>query len=171
VWGMPFVPASGRTLISKSIFWTLALGLVSVLAVIKYFVSFSPEARVARDFLREMPAEQISEIRLMPYSVLSLTDHDIVIRDRESINRIAGLFRGMPSHSPNHPSARWVAFIQFQVAERQYGGQVEATSNQGSLFWFTSSVRGGWNYGCYRNDALGPYLEQLVAGEAKSPKR
>src|SRR5207344_1326397 len=95
--------------------------------------------------------------------VLSLTDHVIVIRDREKIARIAAVFRDMTPISPNHPSATWVGIIRFQLADRQYGGQIEMTNNQGGLFWMSSNVRGGWNYGTYRNDALGPLFEQLVA--------
>lgn len=141
------------------------LCLVSVVAVAKYFGTYSGEARAARRFLAEMPVADIQEISIEPYTVLSLTDHVIVIRDREKIRRVAALFRGMMAVSPNHPSATWVAIIRFQLADRQYGGQIETTKNQGGLFWFSSNVRGGWNYGAYRNDSIGPVFEQLVADD------
>jgi hypothetical protein len=146
-------------------FWVAMVCLVSVVAVAKYFGTYSAEARAARRFVRDMPISDIREIRIEPYAVSSLTDHVIVIRDRERISRIAALFRGMTAVSPNHPSANWVAIIRFQLADRQYGGQIEATKNQGGLFWFSSNVRGGWNYGAYRNDSIGPLFEQLVADD------
>lgn len=149
----------------KRWFWIILLGMVSVVSVIKYFNTLSPDARAARAFLREMPVADIREISIEPYTVSSLTDHVIVIRDREKIRRIAALFRGLTAVSPNHPSATWVAIIRFQLADRQYGGQVEATKNQGGLFWFSSNVRGGWNYGAYRNDSIGPVFAQLVADD------
>ena len=81
------------------------------------------------------------------------------------------MFRQAESVSPNHPQARWVAIIRFRLAGGEYGGQLEATTNhQGGLFWFASNVRGGWNYGAYRNDQLGPLFEQLVAEERNQPK-
>jgi len=150
---------------SRRWFWVALICLGSVLAVTKYFGTYSGEARAARRFLEEMPVAEIREIQIEPYTVLSLTDHVIVIRDREKISRIAAIFRGMTAVSPNHPSANWVSIIRFQLADRQCGGQIESTNNQGGLFWFASNVRGGWNYGCYRNDALGPFFEQLVAEE------
>ena len=147
-------------------FWVALLCFVSVMTVFQYFGRYSGEARAARRFLAEMPVAEIREISIEPYTVSSLTDHVIVIRDREKIRRIAALFRGMPAVSPNHPSAKRVAIIRFQLADRQYGGQVETTTNnQGGLFWFASNVRGGWNYGAYRNDSIGPVFEQLVADD------
>jgi hypothetical protein len=157
--------------LAKRWFWIILIGLVSVVSVIKYFDTFSPDARAAHRFLRDMPAADIQEIAIEPYTVLSLTDHVIVIRDRNQISRIAAAFRGLESVSPNHPHARWVAIVRFQLADRQYGGQIETTTNnQSGLFWFASNVRGGWNYGAYRNDQLGPLFEQLIADEKIHPK-
>src|ERR1019366_7882776 len=123
----------------KRWFWIAMICLVSVVAVAKYFGTYSGEARAARRFLEEMPVGEIREIQIEPYAVSSLTDHVIVIWDREKIGRIAAVFRGMAAVSPNHPSANWVAIIRFQLADRQYGGQIEATKNQGDLFWFSSN--------------------------------
>lgn len=152
--------------------WWLAAGVIlGVFATTLYFGRYSPEARAARRFLREMPVAEIQEITIEPYTVLSLTDHAIVIRDPDRIGRIATVFREAVSVSPNHPHARWVAIVRFHLKDRDYGGQVEATTNdQGGLFWFSSNVRGGWNYGSYRNDQLGPLFEQLVADEKAHPK-
>ena len=155
----------------KPWFWIIAGGMLSVVGVIKYFDTFSPDARAARRFLREMPVTEIQEITIEPYTVLSLTDHVISVRDRDRISQIAAAFRNVVSVSPNHPHARWVAVIRFRLKDREYGGQIEPTTNdQGSLFWFASNIRGGWNYGCYRNDQLGPLFERLIADEKKPSK-
>ena len=167
---MNFSPPGITARNSRRVVWIGAIVILSVITVAQYFGRYSGEARAARSFLREMPVAEIREISIEPYTVLSLTDHVIVIRDREIISRIAALFRGLPAVSPNHPSANWVAIIRFQLADRQYGGQIEATKNQGGLFWFASNVRGGWNYGAYRNDSIGPFFEQLVADEKGHPK-
>lgn len=161
----PFSNQKARAPLPRRWFWTIMGCLVGVIAVLTFFNRFSPGSRDARVFLQTMPVDQIREISIEPYTVLSLTDQVIVIRDRERIERIATLFRGMTPVSPNHPSATWVAVIRFQLADRQYGGQIEMTKNQGGLFFMASKVRGGWNYGCYRNDALGTLFEQLVAEE------
>lgn len=163
--GNPALNSKASALLPRRWFWVAMICLVSVVAVSQYFGRYSGEARAARRFLEEMPVAEIREIQIESYAVLSLTDHVIVIRDPEKIRRIAALFRDMTAVSPNHPSANWVAIIRFQLADRQYGGQIEATKNQGGLFWFASNVRGGWNYGCYRNDSIGPLFEQLVADD------
>jgi hypothetical protein len=161
----PFANAKTKAPLPQIWFWVVMGFLLAVIGVSGYFNHLSVGAKDARKFLRTMPVDQIREISIEPYAVLSLTDRVIVIRDPGKIRRIAEVFRGMTPVSPNHPAATWVAVIRFQVGDRQYGGQIETTSNQGGLFWMSSRVRGGWNYGTYRNDALGPVFEQLVAEE------
>ncbi len=163
----PFANSKTKAPIPQVWFWVVMSCLLAIIGGSAYFNTMSVGAKDARKFLRTMPVEQIREITIEPYTVLSLTERNIVIRDPERIARIAAVFRGMTPVSPNHPSATWVAVIRFQLEGRQYGGQIEMTRNQGGLFWMSSDVRGGWNYGSYRNDALGPVFEQLVA-EARS---
>ena len=165
----PFANSKTKAPLPQRLFWIVMACLLTTIAVAIYFTNMSGGAKEARKFLRTMAADQIREISIEPYTVSSLTDRVIVIRDREKISRIVEVFRGMTAVSLSHPSANWVAIIRFQLADRQYGGRIEQSSNQGGLFMMTSDVQGGWNYGAYRNDALAPFFEQLVT-EEKSRK-
>ena len=119
-----------------------------------------------------MPVDRIIEIRIEPYTVDSLTRHVVTVRDRNQIALIADQLRSASRVSPNHPQARWVAILRIVTDGREYGGQVESTSNQGVLVWYASQVEGGWNYGTYQQDSLGPVLEKIVSDSAiaQTPK-
>jgi hypothetical protein len=137
------------------IFGSIAMGL--------FFGRCSPGAREAHDFLSAVPADRILDIRLEPYAVSSLVSRDVVISDRAEIEKIAAQLRTARGISQNHPNARWVAYLRMTTADGDYGGQVESTTNQGLIVIYTSGVKGGWNYGAVRQDALVPILEEIVA--------
>lgn len=147
---------SQRAIIAAAtiILGTIATGL--------FFGRCSPAAQEAHAFLRELPAERILEVRLSPYAVRSLVTREVVITDRADIERIASLLREARPVSLSHPDATWVAVLRLRTGERDYGGQVETTTNQGVLVLYASDVEGGWNYGSVRADALGPVLEALA---------
>jgi len=128
-----------------------------------FFGRCSPGAQEARAFLRAMPADEILEIRVSPYAVMPLVTRDLVISERAEIEKVAGLLRGATAVSLNHPAARWVGVLRLHTQKRDYGGQVESTTNQGVIVMYASEVEGGWNYGAVRQDALGPVLEELAA--------
>ncbi|MBF0547620.1 MAG: hypothetical protein HQM08_24485 [Candidatus Riflebacteria bacterium] len=131
-----------------------------------YSLRFSPDAKIARQFLREMPVEKIQEVVLEPYPVSSLIENNIQIKDRKRISEIAEAFRTLQPFSAEHPFANWVCFIRFKLADKDFGGQVELTNNgQGVIFWYSSDVVGGWNYGCFRQDTIGPILEKIAREE------
>lgn len=128
-----------------------------------YARHLSAHARAAHAFLREMPADQIQAVKIEPYAVMSLSDHTITIRDRDKIQQLATAMRTASGVAANHPEARWVAILRFQLKNgKEYGGQIEDTHNQGTLFLYASQVNSGWNYGAYRQDSLGPLLESWV---------
>ena len=83
----PFSNQKARAPLPKRWFWIVMGCLLGVIAVSTYFNNLSVDARDARRFLRKMPVDQIREIRIERYTVSSLTDHVIVIRDRERIER------------------------------------------------------------------------------------
>lgn len=141
--------------------------LLLVLLSAIWFMRLSPEAREAARFFEEMPAERILEVRISPYTVSSLLERELVIKDRARIAQLAGILRAARRAAPNHPKARWVAGLRLVTAERDYGGTVDATSNdQGVLIFYASQVQGGWNYGTRRADELGPLLEAWAAEAA-----
>ncbi|HEY9844062.1 MAG: hypothetical protein ACAI44_02105 [Candidatus Sericytochromatia bacterium] len=144
-------------------------GLILITIVSQYyFRNLSPEAQAARRFLNEVPVDAIREIRIEPYSVSALTDHVVSISDRGKIKRLADALRTAVPFSANHPTSRWIAILRIVTDGRDYGGQVDATSNgQGVIIWYASGVQGGWNYGERRQDALGPLLESFVKEEGR----
>ncbi|PIQ27087.1 hypothetical protein COW36_14410 [bacterium (Candidatus Blackallbacteria) CG17_big_fil_post_rev_8_21_14_2_50_48_46] len=146
---------------NKYIVGGVALFLGIVILSQFYFRQLSPESREFHRFIEQMPLEKIQEIRIEPYTVLSLTDHTLVIRDKQQIAEIASALRQAPAIGLNHPEANWVAILRI-IADREYGGQIESTRNQGVVMLYASNVRGGWNYGSYRADSLGPLLEKLA---------
>jgi hypothetical protein len=136
--------------------------ILTVLLSSLWFMRLSPEARDARQFLSEMPEERIVEIRIEPNGQNSPAATFIHIVDRKRIAELAAAFRAATGVSPNHPHTQWSVIVRFITPEREYGGHVSQTANQGVLFWYSSGVIGGWNYGTYRNDALGPLIQQLI---------
>jgi len=74
--------------------WTAALCVVTLVVVIRYFDDYSEEARAAHKFLKEMPVNEIQEIRIEPYTVSSLTDHVIVVRDERRLAKSPRYFEG-----------------------------------------------------------------------------
>lgn len=141
----------------------VAVFLFLVIVSQAYFRNVSPEAKEAHRFLREMPVTEIQEIVIDPYTVSSLIDHRLVIKDRRKISQLADVLRSASPFSPSHPESRWIAVLRIVTDHGDYGGQVDSTSNgQGSFIWYASQVQGGWNYGAYRQDELGPLLEQFA---------
>lgn len=138
--------------------------LVTMLAIWQYyFRSLSPHAVAAHEFYKKMPAEEILEIDLEPYSVLSLVNKPLKIKDRLQIKRLADSLRQARPFSPNHPQATWIVVLRIITRQGEYGGHVESTHNQqGVQIWYSSNIEGGWNYGTYRQDDLGPLLEEVV---------
>lgn len=144
--------------------------IFSVILASTWFCRFSPAAVEAHRFLHEMPVGQVREIVLEPYAVSSLADHAVVIRDRDTIGRIAAQLRGAGGMSPNHPQARWITILRIRLVDgREYGGELESTSNQGVLLWLTSDIQGGWNYGTYQVDGLGPLVEAVAKQPGAAP--
>jgi hypothetical protein len=143
----------------------LVLGiLLTVVLTSVWFISLSPEARDAHDFIAKMPLERITEIRLEPSGRNSPATTVIHITSREQITEIANAFRMATSISPNHPHTQWSVTIRFITPEREYGGHLSQTSNHGVLFWYSSGVTSGWNYGTYRNDALAGLIKRIIDG-------
>ena len=53
--------------------------------------------------------------------------------------------------------------LRFELKGRAFSGKLQSTSNQGVLFWYgLGSETPAWVYGTYRQDALGPLIEELV---------
>ncbi len=143
--------------------------IIGVFLVQTYNGRWSPAAREAHAFLRALPTERILDIHLEPYQVLPLVSREVVISDRDDIERIASLLRGASEISLNHPSARWVGILRIRTAAGDYGGQVEATTNHGVVVIYASDVQSGFNYGAVRADALGPVLEALATAAGAQP--
>jgi hypothetical protein len=137
--------------------------LATVFLLSMWNIRLSPEARDARAFLSTMPVERITEIRLEPNASRGLLNTTIHITDRKQIAEIAAAFRAATGISPNHPHSKWSVTVRFITPEREYGGHISQTTNQGTLFWYSSSVTSGWNYGTYRNDALAPLIQNIMA--------
>jgi hypothetical protein len=136
--------------------------LLITLGTSLWFMRLSPAARDAHEFIATMPAERITEIVIEPNGRNSPAPTIIHITSREQIAEIANAFRMATSASPNHPHSQWQVTIRFITPEREYGGHLSQTTNQGALFWYSSSVTGGWNYGTYRNDALAPLIKRII---------
>ncbi len=125
----------------------------------------SPEAREARRFIKQMPAAQIQTVALepIPYDPKPLITKSVTISDRAMIGKIGELVHAGRRCSPNHPEEKWALLLRFLLKDREFVGQVLSTSNQGVLFYYGYDPSGGANYGTYRQDALGPLLEAVVA--------
>ena len=149
---------------NRKLVFGAAVFIVAAIALSSFFGRLSPEAQAGREFLRTLPVDRITEIRLQPYSVLSLVKDELVITDRRQIEQIAAELRDAPPVGLNHPEAKWVAILRIIAVDGEYGGQVESTANQGVIMMFASDVQGGWNYGAVRRDSLGPLLESLAQG-------
>lgn len=146
------------------VFIAVAVLMLVVIGGQFYSRRLSPAAQAAHRFLQEMPVDRIQEVVLEPYTVHSLVAQPLHLRRRETIARLAALLRTARPWSPSHPNARWFVILRLVTAQGDYGGHVESTDNdQGVQIWYASGVHGGWNFGTYRQDALGPLLEQLAA--------
>lgn len=156
-------PSPGQLARNKRMIIAAAAIIFGSIAMGTFFGRCSPGAREAHDFLVRLATDQIIDIRLEPYTVSSLVSREVVISDRAEIEKVATQLRTAHGVSLNHPNAKWVAYLRMTTASLDYGGQVESTTNQGVIVMYASGVRGGWNYGAVRQDALGPILEEIVA--------
>ena len=139
----------------------------SMVAFFLYFNMFCPEARAARRFFKLMPVDQIQSIVLepVPYDPKPLTRREISIKDRQQIADIAGLFHTAHRCLPNHPQEKWSMVLHFRLKDRDFSGQLNATSNQGVLLYYGLDTTGGPVYATYRQDALGPLVESIVRAQ------
>lgn len=154
----------------KIMFGAVLCGFFTVLLGQFYFRNLSPDARQAHQFYREMPTSEIREIVIEAYPQAVSESEKIHLRDRQQIKRIADLLRTAQPFSPNHPAARWNRVLRIITDHGEFGGMVEATNNdQGVQIWYSSQIQGGWNYGIYRQDALGPVLEEYMHGTTLTP--
>jgi hypothetical protein len=135
------------------------------IAFFVYLNSFSPEAREAKRFLKAMPVDQILAVELepVPNNPNPLAHRLISVKDREQLATIASLIQSAERDHPKHPHQRWAMILRFRLKDRIFSGQLVSTSNQGVLFYYGYEIGGGANYGTYRQDALGPIIEAIVA--------
>ena len=153
--------------------WPIYAGfgfIIALVILVTWYIGLSPAAREAREFLSTMPENRIVEIRLEPTSAGSPgAARTVHITDRKRIAEIAAAFRQATSQSPNHPVTQWSVTVRILTAEREYGGQLSQTENQGVMFWHNSKVTSGWSYGTFRIDALGPVVLGILLekGEAE----
>jgi hypothetical protein len=133
-------------------------------------------AREARQFLETVPADEITEISIEPWTVHSLTSSVVTTRDRAWIGKLAAALRDPPEGKPPKADPTlWIAFLQIRTTHRVYKGEVSA-GQAGVYFFFGAGGDAcdgagcGGSYGTYRIDAIRPLLEQLVGHGGALPR-
>jgi len=149
----------------------ILVGVALVLFVVATkYRDFNSSARVGRARLADLAAQQIVSIRLEPTKYKPAITAPIDVTDRESVAALAAALSHLDEHEPNHPHALKAVIVRIRFKDREIGGLLQLTSNDGTTFYYMSEIEKGWVFGTY----LVPHGEALfdqIAGLAAQAKR
>ncbi len=157
-------PAGGRRLFS-----VLVSVVVVLIVVSTQYRNVNPSAREGRARLANLTAQPIVSIRLEPVDFKPTIAAPIDVTDRESIAALAAALSHLPEHNPNHPHATKAVIVRIRFPDREIGGTLQLTSNDGTTFYYMSDIENGWVFGTY----LVPHGEavfDLIAALAARPR-
>ena len=122
------------------------------------------------DRIFHTPPEQIVAVTLRPagdHPYKPLVREPVTIRDRATLEQIAGVLARATEWSPNHPSSNWTTAVELVTTQGRYIFEVDATppDANGTLVYVHSGGTDGWNLGEFRADGL----EKLLEAAARAP--
>ena len=110
----------------------------------------SPTARDGRATFNNLVHQNIRSITIEPTKYESVVTSPVVIQDSQTIERFANALSGLSTHLENHPKITRTAVIRIRLQDREIGGELRESSNDGTSFYYYSDVNSGWIFAVYQ---------------------
>lgn len=141
-----------------------ALGMLTFLY--EHFV-VTPRATIYRQELLSLHAEQVQTLRL--HTEVSANGKRIIeerlLKGDELVKFLALISDARP-YGPSHPYGGWTCYVDIDTTtyQQRFSLQIRSTANNGVYYtiWSDPVSHDGWNYGSFRNDALGPFIVKAI---------
>lgn len=138
----------------------------AVLFVAYYAVVVLPRSIIYSHKLKSLKPEQVISVKLTSGDLSrNLSSGSERILNAEQKKEFLSLLSHAKRFAPNHPKGGWACLVEIQTQTDvpRYSFYLYSTTNNGVRYSLSSNQEkhDGWNYGDYRNNALGPFVEEL----------
>lgn len=139
---------------------------LTLMVVTTQYRNVNPTACVGRERLANLPVRKNVSTRLEPADYKHAITAPVEVTDREQIAALVAAMSPLAEYQPNHPHTTREVIVRIRFADREIGGALHLTSNDGTIFFFMSDIEQGWVYGTYevpRGAAPFDLIASLVA--------
>lgn len=147
----------------------MLIGVFATLGILFFLYDHfvvKPRAAIYHQELLSLHAEQIRSLRLR--TEVS-TNGKGPIEERflsgDELVKFLTLISDAKPYSPGHPYGGWTRVVDIDTISKQqrFSFLIHSTDNNGVYYTISSNpvCHDGWDYGSFRNDALGPFIDRL----------